>query len=104
MISAVINPKGTMQRKVLPRTDEYIYCVLIGDAEPKALKLSSDWLIGNTENTNRNRYRWVTFIRTAANVSRDRTPTMFYPIYVNEEGTKILRVGESLDKDVDGCR
>lgn len=101
MISAVINPKGTMQRKVLPRTDEYIYCVLIGDAEPKALKLSSDWLIGNTENTNRNRYRWVTFIRTAANVSRDRTPTMFYPIFVNEEGTKILRVGESLAKDVD---
>ena len=101
MISAVINPKGTMQRKVLPRTDEYIYCVLLGDAEPKALNLTSDWLIGKTENTNRNRYRWVTFIRTAANVSRDRTPTMFYPIFVNEAGTKIIRVGESLDKDVD---
>lgn len=101
MISVVINPKGTMQRKVLPRTDEYVYCVLIGDAEPKALRLSSDWLIGNVENTNRNRYRWVTFIRTAANVSRSRTPTMFYPIFVNEEGTKIIRVGESLDKDVD---
>ena len=101
MISAVINPKGTMLRKVLPRTDEYIYFVLIGDAEPKPLKLSNDWLIGNADNTKRNRYRWVTFVRTAANVSRSKTPTMFYPIFVNEEGNKILRVGDSLPPDVD---
>lgn len=101
MISDVINPKGTMQRKKFPRTDEYIFFVWIGDAEPSELKLEMDWLIGDTDNTNRNRYRWVTFVRTAPNVSREKTPTMFYPIYVNEEGTKILRVGESLARDVD---
>lgn len=101
MISDIINPKGTMQRKKFPRTDEYVYFVWIGDAEPSELTLSKDWLIGDVENTNRNRYRWVTFIRTAPNVSRSKTPSMFYPIFVNEEGTKILRVGESLDRDVD---
>lgn len=101
MISDIINPKGTMQRKKFPRTDEYVYFVWIGDAEPSELTLSKDWLIGDVDNTNRNRYRWVTFIRTAPNVSRSKTPSMFYPIFVNEEGTKILRVGESLDRDVD---
>ena len=101
MISDVINPKGTMQRKKFPRTDEYIFFVWLGEAEPSEMQLEMDWLIGNTDNTNRNRYRWVTFVRTAPNVSRDKTPTMFYPIYVNAEGTKILRVGESLDRDVD---
>ncbi|MBQ9107199.1 MAG: site-specific DNA-methyltransferase [Clostridia bacterium] len=101
MISDIINPKGTMQRKKFPRTDEYVYFVWIGDAEPSELTLSKDWLIGDAENTNRNRYRWVTFIRTAPNVSRSKTPSMFYPIFVNEEGTKILRVGESLDRNVD---
>lgn len=101
MISDIINPKGTMQRKKFPRTDEYVYFVWIGDAEPSELTLSKDWLIGDIDNTNRNRYRWVTFIRTAPNVSRSKTPSMFYPIFVNEEGTKILRVGESLDIDVD---
>lgn len=101
MISDIINPKGTMQRKKFPRTDEYVYFVWIGDAEPSELTLSKDWLIGDVDNTNRNRYRWVTFIRTAPNVSRGKTPSMFYPIFVNEEGTKILRVGESLDRDVD---
>lgn len=101
MISDIINPKGTMQRKKFPRTDEYVYFVWIGDAEPSELTLSKDWLIGDVDNTNRNRYRWVTFIRTAPNVSRSKTPSMFYPIFVNEEGTKILRVGESLARDVD---
>ena len=101
MISDIINPKGTMQRKKFPRTDEYVYFVWIGDAEPSELTLSKDWLIGDVDNTNRNRYRWVTFIRTAPNVSRSKTPSMFYPIFVNKEGTKILRVGESLDRDVD---
>lgn len=101
MISDVINPKGTMQRKKFPRTDEYLFFVWIGNAEPVERTLSNDWLIGNADNTNHNRYRWVTFVRTASNVSRSKTPTMFYPIYVNEEGNKILRVGESLDKDTD---
>ena len=101
MVSDVINPKGTMQRKKFPRTDEYVYFVWIGEAEPSELTLSKDWLIGDAENTNRNRYRWVTFIRTAPNVSRSKTPSMFYPVFVNEEGTKILRVGESLDRDTD---
>ncbi|MBQ7037361.1 MAG: site-specific DNA-methyltransferase [Clostridia bacterium] len=101
MISDVINPKGTMQRKKFPRTDEYIFCVWLGEAEPTELTLSKDWLIGDADNTNRNRYRWVTFIRTAPNVSRSKTPSMFYPIFVNKEGTKIIRVGESLGKEVD---
>lgn len=101
MISDVINPKGTMQRKKYPRTDEYIFLVMVGDAEPQEMELSPDWLIGDTDNTNRNRYRWVTFVRTASNVSRAKTPSMFYPIYVSEDGTKVTRVGDSLPLDVD---
>lgn len=101
MVSDVINPKGTMQRKKFPRTDEYLFFVWIGDAEPIEQQLDEDWLIGNSSNTNHNRYRWVTFVRTAANVSRSKTPSMFYPIYVNESGTKILRVGDSLRTDED---
>lgn len=93
MISDVINPKGTMQRKIFPRTDEYIFFVWIGNAEPKEQQLNNDWLIGNADNTKHNRYRWQPFVR--ANISRAKTPSMFYPIFVNEEGTKILRVGES---------
>lgn len=101
MISDVINPKGTMQRKKFPRTDEYLFFVWIGDAEPVEQELEKDWLIGNADNTKHNRYRWVTFVRTAANISRSKTPTMFYPIFVNEEGTRIIRVGDSLPVDVD---
>lgn len=93
MISDVINTKGTMQRKIFPRTDEYIFYVWIGEAEPKEQLLNNDWLIGNADNTKHNRYRWQPFVR--ANISRQKTPSMFYPIYVNEEGTKVTRVGES---------
>lgn len=99
MISDVINPKGTMQRKIFPRTDEYIFFVWIGAAEPKEQKLNNDWLIGNAENTKHNRYRWQPFVR--ANISRTKTPSMFYPIFVNKEGNQIVRVGESLPVGVD---
>lgn len=99
MISDVINPKGTMQRKIFPRTDEYIFYVWIGEAEPKERLLNNDWLIGNAENTKHNRYRWQPFVR--ANISRQKTPSMFYPIYVSEDGTKVTRVGESPDANVD---
>lgn len=99
MISDVINPKGTMQRKIFPRTDEYIFFVWIGNAEPHEQKLNNDWLIGNADNTKHNRYRWQPFVR--ANISRQKTPSMFYPIFVNKEGNKVIRVGESLEKTED---
>lgn len=63
MISSVINPKGSMQRKIFPRTDEYIFYVWIGESEPQALPLNNDWLIGNADNTKHNRYRWQPFVR-----------------------------------------
>lgn len=99
MISDVINPKGTMQRKIFPRTDEYVFFVWIGNAEPVEQRLNNDWLIGNADNTKHNRYRWQPFIR--ANFPRSKTPSMFYPIFVNEDGTKITRVGPSLAVGVD---
>lgn len=99
MISDVINPKGTMQRKIFPRTDEYIFFVWIGNAEPAEQKLNEEWLIGNAKNTKHNRYRWQPFVR--ANAPRQKTPSMFYPIFINEEGTKITRVGESVPIGVD---
>ncbi len=99
MISDVINPKGTMQRQIFPRTDEYIFYVWIGDAEPLEQQLNNDWLIGNADNTKHNRYRWQPFVR--ANISRAKTPSMFYPIFVNKDGDTILRVGESLPPNQD---
>ncbi len=99
MISDVINPKGTMQRKIFPRTDEYVFFIWIGRAEPLEQALDNDWLIGNADNTKHNRYRWQPFVR--ANISRQKTPSMFYPIYVNEAGNRVLKVGKSLDRNVD---
>ena len=99
MISSVINPKGSMQRKIFPRTDEYIFYVWIGEAEPQALPLNNDWLIGNADNTKHNRYRWQPFVR--GNIPHAKTPTMFYPIFTNVEGTQIIRVGTSLPAGTD---
>lgn len=99
MISSVINPKGSMQRKIFPRTDEYIFYVWIGESEPQALPLDNDWLIGNADNTKHNRYRWQPFVR--GNIPHAKTPTMFYPIFTNAEGTQINRVGASLPAGTD---
>ena len=49
--------------------------------------------------TKPNRYRWQPFVR--ANISRQKTPSMFYPIFVNKDGNKVLRVGNSPSKEID---
>ncbi len=43
MVSSVINPQGAA-RKGFARTDEYIFFVSLGEAQPVSLSLSNDWL------------------------------------------------------------
>lgn len=99
MISSVINTKGAVRFNQFSRTDEYIFFVCFGNSKPVKLCLDDDWLIGNSGNTKHNRYRWQPCVR--ANQYRVNSPSLFFPVFVNAEGTKVIRVGDSLPKDFD---
>lgn len=99
MISSMINPAGSSRKNMFNRSDEYLFFVFFGAATPAKLPLSKEWL-GGVKNTHRNELRWNSLMRSGTRSLRPDSPNLFYPIYVNNAGTKIEHIGESLDRDI----
>lgn len=99
MISSMIKPAGSSRKNMFSRSDEYLFFVFFGAATPAKLPLSKEWL-GGVKNTSRNELRWRSLMRSGTNSLRSDRPNLFYPIYVNNAGTKIEHIGESLDRDI----
>ena len=100
MISSVINPAGSARKGLFARSDEYIFIVYFGDATPFPLPLHDEWL-GGVKNTSKKSLHWNSLARTGTNSHRPDLPTMFFPIYVAEDGSRIVKVGESTPADMD---
>lgn len=95
MISTNIHPGGVARDKEFARSDEYIFFVFIGESGPQSLPLEKDWLFG-IESTSREGVHWRALLRSGSNDSRLHSPGCFYPIFVAEDGSKIISVGEPL--------
>lgn len=116
MVSALTNPKG-VSRGGFRRADEYLFFVMLGHAVPARLPLSKEWSPSprtayaddvsandalnaeagrTTANDAQREPAWSSMMRRGSNSSRKDRPTMFYPIYTDPQGNKILHVGEPL--------
>lgn len=94
MVTAVINPKGSVRDKRFTRCDEYIYFVFVGDGACVACE--SDYL--NNENK-KEAVRWPYLKRTGTNSRRaSYKSNAFYPIYYEIKSGKFHSIGESLDQ------
>lgn len=100
MISSVINPAGVSRGAEFARTDEYIYIIKLGQMTPQPLPLSDDWR-GNIKGGYKDKLRWNGLQRSGTATLRSNRPKMFYPLYLNASGDKIVKVGESLSIDID---
>ncbi len=94
MISSVINHGGVARGQEFSRSDEYIFFVMQGVSAPEALPLDAEWL-GNVKNTTKNKLRWREFRRSGSHSSREERPGLFYPIFVSEDGSRIVEIGET---------
>lgn len=94
MVSSVINTAGATRESEFARTDEYLFFVYIGDARPIPLVLGKEWQIG--KNTNQGHITWDSLRRAGSGNKRSDSPGCFYPIYVSEDGSKIISIGEAL--------
>lgn len=91
MVTAVINPRaGVARPDAFTRTDEYIYFVQFGDSRVSTAPLSGEEV--PEKNTSP---IWFSLMRTGSNSSREARPNLFYPIWVNNDGS-LHSVGESL--------
>ena len=112
MVSTCISRKGSPRQNSFWRTDEYIFFLQFGKSCVQALPLGNEWLTSQEKTaTDKEGFQWQRLIRGGSNSSRKHSPGCFYPIYVNEQGTKICKIGDPLplDKDrnnvenIEGC-
>lgn len=95
MVSSVINPAGVSRNSEFARTDEYLFFVQLGNSEVNRLPLGDEWRT-NAEDKRTTRLMWSMLIRTGTNSLRSDRPNLFYPIFVDKIGSKIIEVGESI--------
>lgn len=99
MISSVINPKGAPRSTYFVRMDEYIFYVFLGTATPQKLQLNDDFRINSSDKRVNKLIRWQGLAKTQ--YSREGHPETFYPIYVSEDYSRIVEVGDPIGKGVD---
>jgi len=103
MIATQITPQGNPRVKQFYRTDEYIFIVSFGDAQPASLPLEQDWRTGLGDTPVKN-INWVSLLRTGSARKREDRPYMFYPFFIKNtcEGPIIESIGEAyLDDNLD---
>lgn len=103
MIATQITPQGNPRVKQFYRTDEYIFFVSFGDAQPASLPLEQDWRTGLGDTPVKN-INWVSLLRTGSARKREDRPYMFYPFFIKNtcEGPIIESIGEAyLDDNLD---
>lgn len=95
MVSSIINSAG-INRGEFSRSNEFIFFVKFGISVPQPLPLSEEWR-GNTKSKKKDKLVWNQLMRAGTNARRIDRPKLFYPIFVNEDGSRIVDIGEPLD-------
>ena len=101
MISDAINPKG-VARSGFRRNDEYVFFLMIGEAVPARIPLSSEWSTSATISSEKISTPrsvipgWTSMMRRGSHSSRKERPGLYYPIYVADKTKTIEIIGEPL--------
>lgn len=98
MVSTVINPKGVPKAKGFSRVDEWLFFVMLGDAQPT--RWATD-MMTDTSDSKSTSIRYVNLKREGSNWQRSARPGLFYPIYADADTGRIVEFGEPLAPDVD---
>ena len=99
MVSSVINSAGVTRGDEFSRSNEYLFFVKFGLASPVALPLSDEWR-GHTKSEKKDALVWNQLMRSGTGARRVDRPNMFYPLFISDDGTKIVKVGKPLPVDV----
>ena len=90
MISITISPRGTNRASEFSRVDEYAFFVFLGSASVQATAT----LDGDDEEV-----RWQYLRRGQKTLVRGSRPNQFYPIYVDIESERIVKIGSPMRTD-----
>lgn len=114
MVSSVINPKGVSVKGGFRRADEYIFFCMFGGASPARLALGDEWspsalvsssqsdggiVNGKAQSGTEQGPAWTSMMRRGSEAARSDRPSMYYPIYADPSGSRIVDVGEPVFSD-----
>jgi adenine-specific DNA-methyltransferase len=92
LVTIVINAPGQVRRHEIARVEEYAYFLFLGTAEPARV---SDDLLNERPSHNPETVRWVSLLRTGTNANRADRPSLFYPVFVTSDRSRVVAVGDS---------
>lgn len=94
MVSSNISRKGAARKNSFTRVNEFIFFVMIGDYVLEPLDDADYAKKGET-------IHWQSFRRSSAANIRTSRPFQFYPIYVDIESHRIVKVGDAIPHEMD---
>ncbi len=95
MISSQINPAVVAKANGFGRADEYVFFVMFGVAGPQRVALDREWVSAKGR-THTGSVRWDLLRRSGTNAARADRPGLFFPIYIDPSGPRIVDVGGPL--------
>lgn len=99
MVSTMINPAIVARAGEFGRCGEYIFFVLFGSASPSRVRLNREW-VSSKGRTHTGNIRWDLLKRSGTGATRKDSPGGFYPIYIDSDSGKIVKIGEPLPDGV----
>lgn len=90
MVSITISPRGTNRVSEFSRVDEYAFFVFLGSARVQATA---------RPDADDARVRWQYLRRGQKTLARGSRPNQFYPIYVDLESERIVKIGSPMGDD-----
>lgn len=99
MVSTMINPAIVARAGEFGRCGEYIFFVLLGSASPSRVRLNREW-VSSKGRTHTGNIRWDLLKRSGTGATRKDSPGGFYPIYIDSDSGKIVKIGAPLPEGV----
>ncbi len=99
MISSVIAQKGVARQSSFYRVNEFLFIVQLGKSKVISLPLSDAWKLGKKSSAAAKGVVWSQLRRSGTNDLRSDRPNLFYPIYFNKAGTRIIGTGDALPSE-----
>ena len=102
MVTSMTNKKGQPRAGIFSRCEEYLFVVFVGAA--KITRTADNMLFASETTSTPATVKptiWNSLLRRGTGADRKDSPTLFYPIFIDESRGKIIAVGEPLGKDTD---
>ena len=101
MVSSVINSAGSDKKEWFSRTNEFLFILMFGEAQPLALSLGDEWRGNVNVDKSVPALYWNQLMRSGSSPLRANHPLTFYPLFISEDGKKIVKFGEPLPLETD---